>query len=74
MNIAEKIQLVLHILKWRMTWNQKDLTYKAAGIDIQKDIMENCPMKVILPESGKVAVTDPSIVTGNGFTLHWGIC
>jgi len=43
------------------------------GIDIQKDILESCPMKVVLPESDKVAVTDPSIVTGNGFALHWGI-
>jgi len=43
------------------------------GIDIQKDNLESCPKKVVLPESGKVAVTDSSIVTGNGFALRWGL-
>ncbi|MDA8138199.1 MAG: hypothetical protein M0036_06030 [Desulfobacteraceae bacterium] len=41
------------------------------GIDVQKDILETCPMKVVLPENGRVPVTAPEIVTGKGFKLQW---
>ena len=41
------------------------------GIDIQKDILEACPMRVILPAGGKVPVTPPEIVTGKGYCLRW---
>ncbi len=41
------------------------------GVDIGKDIMTDCPMRVVLPEDGNVAVTDPSVVTGEGFHLAW---
>ena len=41
------------------------------GVDIEKDIMQACPMQVILPESGQVPVTPDAIVTGEGFRLRW---
>jgi acyl CoA:acetate/3-ketoacid CoA transferase len=41
------------------------------GVDIEKDILTNCPMQVVLPESGKVPVTPEAIVTGESFSLRW---
>ena len=41
------------------------------GVDIQKDILEACPMRVVLPADGRVPVTPPDIVTGRGYRLQW---
>ena len=41
------------------------------GVDIEKDILQDCPMQVILPESGHVPVTPDAIVTGESFHLRW---
>jgi propionate CoA-transferase len=41
------------------------------GIDIRKDILDACPMRVVLPDNGEVPVTEASIVTGRGFKLRW---
>lgn len=42
------------------------------GVNIEKDILHDCPMRIILPDSGQVPVTPASIVTGESFHLHWG--
>jgi acyl CoA:acetate/3-ketoacid CoA transferase len=41
------------------------------GIDIRRDILDATPMKIVLPEDGRVAVVPPDVVTGEGFRLHW---
>lgn len=41
------------------------------GVDIEKDILQGCPMRIVLPESGQVAVTPDTIITGDGFHLQW---
>ncbi len=72
----KKGKTVLHVTNvgvFKLTERGMMLIEVMPGIDIQKDILESCPMKVELPESSKVAVTDSSIVTGNGFALRWGV-
>jgi len=41
------------------------------GIDVQKDIIDPSPMKIVLPKDGKVEVVSDEIVTGKGFKLSW---
>jgi len=41
------------------------------GIDIQRDIIDATPMKIVLPEDGPVAAVTRDIVTGDGFKLAW---
>ena len=42
------------------------------GIDIQKDILDACPMRVVLPgPKEKVPVTPDDVVTGENFKLAW---
>ncbi len=67
MNIAEKIQLVLHILKWRLTWNRKDLTYRAAGIDNPKFMTAMEAVKMI-PDN---ATTFSCAMAGNARPSVW---
>ncbi len=42
------------------------------GIDVKKDILDVCEMKIILPPDGNVPMVDRAIVTGEGFKLEWG--
>ena len=41
------------------------------GVDIEKDIVNDCPMRVVLPKEGTVPVTPSDIVTGKNFKLSW---
>ena len=41
------------------------------GVDIEKDIVNDCPMRVVLPKEGNVPVTPSDIVTGKNFKLSW---
>jgi propionate CoA-transferase len=41
------------------------------GIDIRRDILDACPMRIVLPESGDVPRVPAEIVTGHGFRLSF---
>lgn len=62
---------VTHVGAFRLTARGMELFRVMPGIDVQKDIIEACPMRIVLPEDGKVAVVDASIVTGKGFQLRF---
>lgn len=55
---------------FRLTGRGMELVRVMPGVDIQKDIIERCTMKVVLPESGEVPVVDSSVVTGEHFKLE----
>ena len=42
------------------------------GIDVQRDVLQASPMRIVLPPSGDVPVVDGSIVSGKGFRLRLG--
>jgi propionate CoA-transferase len=62
---------VTNVGVFRLTNKGMMLIEVMPGVDIEKDIMQACPMQVILPESGQVPVTPDAIVTGEGFRLNW---
>ena len=66
---GKKVYYVTTVGLFRLTERGMELVRVMPGIDIQKDIIEGCTMKVVLPESGKVPVVDSSIVTGKDFIL-----
>ena len=57
---------------FRLTERGVELYEVAPGIDIQRDILDAAPgAHIVLPLDGKVGVLDASIITGEGFQLHW---
>ena len=66
---GQRVFYVTNVGVFQLTRRGMELIRVAPGIDIQKDIIEGCPMKVVLPESGEVPVVDRSITTGEGFKL-----
>jgi len=60
-----------HVGIFRLTERGMELVEVMPGVDIQRDILEACPMKVVLPESGEVKRVSEDIVTGRGFELRW---
>lgn len=72
----KKNKTVLYVTNvgvFKLTQRGMELIEVMPGIDIRKDIIDSCPMKIHLPESGDVPVVEESIVTGKGFKLKWSI-
>jgi len=67
----KKVLYVTNVGIFKLTDRGMELIEVMPGIDIKKDIIDSCPMKVHLPESGDVPVVEESIVTGLGFKLKW---
>ncbi|MFZ5572411.1 MAG: hypothetical protein ACOZF0_18580 [Thermodesulfobacteriota bacterium] len=68
---GKTVLYVTNVGVFRLTERGMLLTEVMPGVDVRQDILDKCPMEVVLPEDGRVAVTDESIVTGKGFSLHW---
>jgi propionate CoA-transferase len=56
---------------FRLTERGMELLCVLPGVDVRRDVIDACPMKVVLPASGEVDVVSPAIVTGDGFQLHF---
>ncbi len=67
----KKVLYVTNVGVFKLTDRGMELIEIMPGIDIKKDIIDSCPMKVILPETGDIPVVENSIVTGQGFKLKW---
>ncbi len=66
---GKKIFYITHVGAFQFTERGMELVRVMPGIDIQKDILDACPMKIVLPEQGEVPVVSSSMVTGEGFSL-----
>ncbi len=69
---GKKIFYVTNVGVFQLTSRGMELVRVMPGIDVQKDIIAPCPMRIYLPDSGHVPVVPPEIVTGNGFRLTMG--
>jgi len=54
---------------FRLTERGVELCSVMPGVDIKRDILDFCPMKIVLPENGNIPVVGKEIVTGEGFKL-----
>ncbi|MCJ7774581.1 MAG: hypothetical protein MUP22_15760 [Desulfobacterales bacterium] len=68
---GKRVLYVTNVGVFTLTEKGMKLIEVMPGIDIQKDILDACPMKIILPENKKVPLVDNSVVTGEGFKLKW---
>jgi len=68
---GKQVYYVTHVGSFRLTARGMELFEVMPGVDIQRDILEACPMQVVLPEGKPVPVVDRAIVTGEGFRLQW---
>lgn len=66
---GKTVHYVTNVGVFRLTERGMMLVEVMPGIDVQRDILDACPMRVVLPEDGHVPVVDASIVTGKGFCL-----
>jgi propionate CoA-transferase len=68
---GKKVFYVTNVGAFQLTERGMTLIRVMPGIDIRRDILDATPMKIVLPEDGRVAVVPPDVVTGEGFRLHW---
>ena len=67
---GKNVYYVCHIGAFRLTARGMELMYVMPGIDPQKDIIDACPMDIVLPESGTPIVVGADVVTGQGFSFE----
>jgi propionate CoA-transferase len=66
---GKKVFYVTTVGVFQLTARGVELIRVMPGIDIQKDILDVSPMKIVLPASGQVPVVDSGVVTGAGYKL-----
>ena len=65
-----KVFYVTNVGVFQLTEHGLTLIRVMPGVDIQTDILDFAPARIVLPESGEVPLVDPSVVTGVGFSLE----
>lgn len=68
---GKSVRYVTNVGVFRLTERGMELVEVMPGVDIRRDILEACPMRVVLPEDGRVPVVPDDVVTGRGFRLAW---
>ena len=59
-----RVFYVTHVGAFQLTERGMELIYVLPGVDVQRDIIEHCPMKIVMPESGAPEIAPDSVVTG----------
>ena len=68
---GKTVLYITNVGAFKLTARGMELIAVMPGIDVLRDVVEPCPMKIVLPKNKPVAVVDQSIVTGQGFSLSW---
>ena len=66
---GKRVHYVTHVGAFELTPRGMTLRQVMPGIDIQKDILDACPMTIRLPEENDVPTVDRSVLTGEEFHL-----
>ncbi len=65
----QNVFYITNVGAFKLTPRGLELIRVMPGVDIRSDILEATNNAVVLPESGDVPETKPSVMTGEGFTL-----
>jgi len=68
---GKNVFYVTNVGVFRLTERGMDLVRVMPGIDIRRDVLEGCTMRMVPPDRDP-PVVDPSVLTGRGFRLAWG--
>jgi len=68
---AQNVHYVTNVGVFHLTARGMELVQVMPGVDIERDIIRGCPMKVFLPPGGVVPTVPVSIASGRGFRLQW---
>jgi propionate CoA-transferase len=68
---GQKVFYITNVGAFQLTTRGMELIITVPGVDIECDILDASPMRIVLPKTGIVPVADRSIMTGEGFTLRW---
>ncbi len=68
---GQNVYYVTNVGVFHLTERGMVLEQVMPGVDIERDILRGCPMKVVLPPGGVVPKVPETIVTGRGFRLRW---
>lgn len=66
---GKRVLYVSNVGIFQLTPRGVELIRVVPGVDIQKDILDFSPMRILLPESGEVPAVDPNVISGQGFKL-----
>ena len=67
LKLGKKVFYVTHVGAFQLTARGMELICVMPGIDVQRDIIEACAMRIVLPENGQPVVAGPEIITGQRF-------
>jgi len=71
LELNKQVYYITNVGAFRLTPRGMELFKVMPGLDVKRDIVAPCPMKIVLPEDGPPATIDRAIVTGDGFRLQW---
>jgi propionate CoA-transferase len=67
---GKNIYYVTNVGVFKLTTRGMEIIRIMPGIDLQKDILDASPMRILIPESGPPKPVDTSIITGKDFKLQ----
>ncbi len=68
---GKSVRYATNVGVFQLTERGMELIEVMPGIDVRRDILNACPMRVVLPPDGRVPVVPDEVVTGRGFRLGW---
>ncbi len=67
---GKNVFYVSHLGAFKLTARGMELMYVMPGVDVQRDIIDASPMRIVLPENGAPQVVGADVVTGKGFRFE----
>jgi propionate CoA-transferase len=69
--MGKQVWYATNIGLFHLTARGMELAEVMPGVDVRRDVVDACPMRIVLPGSGMVPLVDKSVLTGRGFRLNW---